>query len=455
MGRRLGYLQGLFNDLTSRIAANTSTRNTSRGSHTLLSRLDATCAALMGDASESEQLRLAAEVFDLYWRLEPADKAVFFQGLIDNFSAAPQAIHEAYARYRASEDNGALQDLLSACEPKRQELLRRLNRCEGATFDLIKMRAELLLQLEDRPALQVLDHDFSHLLKSWFNLGFLTVERIDWSSAARVLEKIIQYEAVHAISSWDELRKRMNPDDRRCYAFFHSAVDAEPLIFVEVALSKGIPGNIQEILDGSLTATPDRVDTAVFYSISNCQPGLKGIALGNSLIKQVAQRLKQEMPAIRQFVTLSPVPGLRDWIAERAATELPDYTPPPNVHGLINEDDNEAAKNLATELRQLAAYYLCYAKAPDRRPYDAVARFHLGNGAVLHRINWQGDVSEKGQQQSLGIMANYLYDIEKLEQNYRDYTKKQKVTCSAEIAKQADIIKQKYQTSNIHAASSA
>lgn len=451
MGRRLSYLQDLFTSLTSRMAANTPLATGACDGAMGFSRLETTCTALMGDVSETEQLRLATDALETYRDLDPAEKTRFFQLLVDNFSAAPQPIHEAYARYRAAEDQESLRDLMMACEPKRQELLRRLNRAEGGTFALVKMRADLLSQLDSVPALRVLDQDFSHLLKSWFNRGFLTLERIDWSSSASLLEKIIEYEAVHEIPDWDELRKRLKPEDRRCYAFFHPAMGAEPLIFVEVALTRGIPGNIQEILDPAASAAPKKADTAVFYSISNCQAGLKGISFGNILIKQVAQQLKQELPALRQFVTLSPLPGLNRWLTEKAADELPDYTPLPGID--TNHPHCGRTTESSEEYRALGAYYLCHAKAPDGRPYDPVARFHLGNGASLHRVNWPGNCSEQGLQQSLGIMANYLYDLERIEHHYHSYTKTHKVPCSAEIAQQAEHLKQ-YQASNFHKASS-
>lgn len=453
MGKRLNYLQDLFASLASRVAANTPMENLIAERPAGFTRLASLCATLMTDISDSKQLHVASEAFEVYRSLDSADKARFFQLLMDEFAAAPASIHEAYARYRADGDDESLQHLSAACEPRRLELLRRLNRPEGGTLELVKMRADLLLQLRDTPELKMLDADFLQLLKSWFNRGFLTFQRLDWSTPAQILEKIIQYEAVHEIPGWDELRNRMKPEDRRCYAFFHPAVGFEPLIFVEVALSRGIPGNIEEILSGSTPVKPAEADTAVFYSISNCQPGLTGIAFGNFLIKQVAEQLKSELPTLKQFVTLSPVPRLSHWLANHASTELPGYDAPALSKQAHNHHKPTEITDPGSELQKLGAYYLCHAKASDGKPYDPVARFHLGNGASLYRINWPGNCSEKGLQQSLGIMANYIYDLDKVEANYHDYTNNFRVPCSDDVAKQAAIIKQ-YKANNMRRASS-
>jgi malonyl-CoA decarboxylase len=262
------------------------------------------------------------------------------------------------------------------------------------------MRADLLRLMREDPALGVVDLDLKHLFASWFNRGFLVLRPINWSSPADVLEKIIAYEAVHAIDSWDDLRRRLAPQDRRCFAFFHPAMPDEPLIFVEVALTRGIPGAIHEVLSEERAAIAAKeADTAVFYSISNCQAGLAGISFGNSLIKQVAADLSQELPELKTFVTLSPIPGLARWLSET------DRTMP--------------AKDEAR--RQTAAQYLLAAKRPDGSPYDPVARFHLGNGASVHAIHAGADLSANGQRQSGGVMVNYLYDLRQISQNHERF----------------------------------
>ena len=330
-------------------------------------------------------------------------------------------------------------DLHFASEPRRQELIRRLNRAPGGTSDLVAMRADLLgVITKDKKHLATLDRDIVHLLSSWFNRGFLVLRRIDWSSPANILEKIIRYEAVHEIRDWDDLRRRIDPVDRRCYAFFHPALLDEPLIFVEVALTEQIPGAIAPLLAEDRTPVAiERARTAVFYSISNTQRGLGGITFGNFLIKQVVEELQRELPKLDTFVTLSPVPGLMPWLKQ--ADDLPVSDEGRALLGKLDQPDwaenTELAAQLRSVLEPLAAHYFLKARTPKGRLIDPVARFHLGNGARLERIDWLGDLSPKGLRESAGIMVNYLYRPDDIEKNHEAYANRDEVAASSAVKK--------------------
>jgi malonyl-CoA decarboxylase len=322
-----------------------------------------------------------------------------------------RAVRDTLKTYQDAPSKQSYRAFAKASEPARQELTRRLNQVPGATGQLVAMRKDLLRFLRDNPTLEPLDADFQHLFSSWFNRGFLVLRPINWSSPAEILEKIIEYEAVHAIDSWDDLRRRLQPSDRRCFGFFHPAMAGEPLIFVEVALTKGIPNSVQDLLaDGRDPIDAEDADTAVFYSISNCQAGLAGISFGNSLIKQVAADLSRDLPSLENFVTLSPIPGLSKWL--KAAEPM------------ISPDVCEQA---------LAAHYLLEAKRPDGMPLDPVARFHLGNGAMVHAVHAGADVSENGMAQSNGAMVNYLYDLSKVTTNHEQFVAEKIVIASPDV----------------------
>jgi malonyl-CoA decarboxylase len=322
-------------------------------------------------------------------------------------------VRQALNAYEAAPSKVTYRDFAAAAEPPRQELIRRLNRVPGATGSLVRMRADLLRLGKGEPDLEALDLDFRHLLSSWFNRGFLVLRPISWESPAHVLEKIIAYEAVHAIDSWDDLRRRLEPADRRCFAFFHPAMPDEPLIFVEVALMQGIAQSIQTLLaEGREVRPAEEADTAVFYSISNCQPGLAGISFGNSLIKQVAADLSQELPELRTFVTLSPLPGFARWLT---------------VTGI----DAQVADGPL--LCAYAAHYLVHSKDRGGMPIDPVARFHLGNGAIVHQVHAGADTSAKGKAQSEGLMVNYLYDLGCVAQHHELFATKGEIAQSPQI----------------------
>jgi malonyl-CoA decarboxylase len=286
--------------------------------------------------------------------------------------------------------------------------------------------------------LAALDRDVTHLLSSWFNRGFLVLRRIDWSSPANILEKIIRYEAVHEIRDWNDLRRRIDPVDRRCYAFFHPALNDEPLIFVEVALTETIPGAIAPLLAEQRVPVPiERARTAVFYSISNTQRGLGGISFGSFLIKQVVEELRRELPKLDTFVTLSPVPGFMQWVSQ--ATDVPLTEEDRQLLESLGKpnwfDNAELTAQLRTVLEPLGAYYFLKARTPKGRLIDSVARFHLGNGARLERINWLGDLSPKGLRESAGIMVNYLYRLDDIEKNHEAYANQGEVIASSAVKK--------------------
>lgn len=394
------------------------------------------CRSLLTGSGEATGLKLARAVVSRYAQMDWDEKRAFFAFLNDELDVDTDAVAasiEDYSRERTPEH---LEVLVRAAEPVRQELLRCINQAPGATAELVAMRLDLLDLVEDEPEFGRTDLDFVHLFSSWFNRGFLVLRRIDWDTPANILEKIIQYEAVHAIDDWDDLRRRIEPQDRHCFAFFHPVMPDEPLIFVEVALARGIPASVQEVLAEEREILEEsQADTAVFYSISNCQRGLGGISFGNSLIKQVVEDLSRELPHLKTFVTLSPVPGLNRWL-KTLADEQPD-----DVSGDILMAAEKAAEagntdmleQCVADLRYLAARYLVEAKRSNGLPRDPVARFHLGNGASVHDIHTLADISPNGLKQSSGVMVNYLYDLSRVEQNHEQFVSDQVVAQSRAV----------------------
>lgn len=437
MQMNMTFLQGLLTNISER--TRTKYRSvTSYSPEVHLKGLFDACEKLMLPGGEATQILTAQAALSHYSQLTEQEQDAFFSLLANAYSADPEQIHTAYQVYRERQDNEALARLFSACEPRRQDLLRRLNLCPGGTYELVKMRANLLKRLSASPSFAALDADFSHLFNSWFNRGFLVLESIDWNTPAAVLEKLIRYEAVHEISDWTALRRRLDPEDRRCYAFFHPATGDEPLIFVEVALCKGIPDNVQAILENEEELPLADADTAVFYSISNCQAGLKGVSFGNFLIKQVVQELSRELPQLKNFVTLSPVPGFAEWLGTQrrsGAVTLPEALEQQLEEGTLAQHDTPSANQKA--LLRLVAYYLTEVKHKSGQPLNPVARFHLGNGASLHRLNWPADTSPKGWQQAHGVMVNYLYQLNRIEQNHEAFSQQQSVVCTSDIRRLA------------------
>ncbi|MBL8383176.1 MAG: malonyl-CoA decarboxylase [Burkholderiales bacterium] len=390
------------------------------------------CAALLSGRGEASGVAMATSILERYARLEPASRWRILEALAaGRFGADRKRLEQAMARYRERPDAAATMALHKAAEPRRQELLRRLNLAPGGTAALVRMREDLLAgaaQPGAAPELAVVDADFVHLFASWFNRGFLVLRRIDWTTPAHILEKIIRYEAVHQIDSWDDLRARLEPPDRRCFAFFHPALVDEPLIFVEVALQDAIPDAIAPILAaGRAPIDPAKATTAVFYSISNCQVGLRGVSFGNFLIKQVVEELRREFAALDTFVTLSPVPGFMAWLARARAARQPGPFGADDLAALQAlespgwHDDAALRRALRPALSNAIAYYLLVARDRQGSAADPVARFHLGNGARLARVNWMADTSAKGLAQAAGFMVNYLYALDEIERNHEAF----------------------------------
>ena len=391
------------------------------------------CAALLAGHGEATGLALAQEILERYAGLDAPDKSAFFAEASRRFGVDEGALRRALEEWeRAAGDPRAIH---FASEPQSQKLLRRLNRAPGGTRALVAMRADLLRAAAAEPELAPLDRDFRHLLASWFNRGFLELRRIDWSSPAEVLEKIIQYEAVHAIAGWDDLRQRVAAPDRRLYAFFHPALADDPLIFVEVALLEDIPGAISPILAaGRAPLHPGKATVAAFYSISNCQAGLRGISFGNFLIKQVVEELQAEHKGLKTFVTLSPAPGLRRWAAgesEGGSGVLTDAQRAAVAALEAGGDDDGGGDD--SLLAEIAARYLVHAKAPGNAPFDRVARFHLGNGARLEWVNAAADPSVRGRENSWGVMVNYRYDLNEIERNHEAFANNGEVVFSTRM----------------------
>ena len=394
------------------------------------------CDALLTGRGEASGVALASVILARYRELPEPDRSAFFRAVADDFGPDRRRIEDAVARFMGTGGEAAASEIHYASEPRRQELFRRLNRAPGGTAALVAMRADLIEAMRDDRGLAIVDRDFLHLFGSWFNRGFLVLRRVDWSSPAAILEKIIRYEAVHEIRDWNELRRRIDPLDRRCYAFFHPALVDEPLIFVEVALTVEPPAAIAPLLaEKREHVEQGKARAAAFYSISNCQSGLTGVTFGNFLIKQVVEEIRRELPRIESFVTLSPIPGLRAWI---------ESSDDPAVEGLVKtareaaHDESwpkrpEAAQRLRAALEPLAAYYFLKARRDDGRVIDPVARFHLGNGARLERINWMGDLSPKGVAESYGLMVNYRYDLAEIERNHETYANERTVVASSSV----------------------
>ena len=397
--------------------------------------------ALVSGRGEASGVVLAREILAHYRALGPDQRRAFFRFLAETLKPDAGKVRARAEAFLAEPTDGRLAELTESVESPRLEFFRRLNLAPGATAEIVAMRRDLLRQPKAEPSLAGVDRDLMHLLQSWFNRGFLVLRRIDWQTPAAILEKIIAYEAVHEIQGWDDLRRRLEPSDRRCFAFFHPSLVDEPLIFVEVALTDDVPHSIQAVLGEAPKRGEDAAQptTAVFYSISNCQEGLRGISFGNFLIKQVVEELAKELPSLKTYVTLSPVPHFARWLDRMLADD---------VGAILRSDDRVALQMLADPgwiddaeeeealkgvLLPLAAHYFFAAKSPDARPVDPVARFHLGNGARLERINWLGDVSEKGLREAHGLMVNYRYDLKEIEKNHEAYANNGTVAASRPV----------------------
>ncbi len=383
------------------------------------------CRALLSERGEAAGTALARQALEACLALDRDERDAMFDALTRDFSPEPERVGKAADAYRREPGPATLIRLQETVEPPRQELFRRLNMAPGGTAALVELRRRLLRGLRAHPEWAALDFDLLHLLRSWFNRGFLVLERIDWRTSAMVLEKLIAYEAVHEIKGWPDLHRRLEAD-RRCFAFFHPALPDEPLIFIEVALAHGMSTRVQPLLDvDTPVGDTDQARCAVFYSITNCQDGLRGISFGNFLIKQVAVELQRELPQLRSFATLSPLPGFRQWLERQRVAGIEALSQP----GWQQAKDSDP---LPVLLQQLCAYYLLYAKQGSQ-PLDPVARFHLGNGARLERINWLGDTSDNGIARSAGLMVNYVYRLDEVERNHELFVNDNRVIASREV----------------------
>jgi malonyl-CoA decarboxylase len=410
------------------------TRSVEAKSAAALKELKLGCERLLSEAGTSNGEAIAADVIRLWGELGDAARPAFFE-FLDSLAPDRERVLRTARGYAESGSRESVLELQKAVYPPRRTLLQRLNRANGGVAAIVAMRRALVGLLRERPELRVVDADFSHLLSSWFNPGFLYLRQVDWNSPASLLEKIIEHEAVHAIRDWKDLRRRLQRD-RRCFAFFHPQLPDAPLIFVEVALLPAIPRSITRLIDDRRApyrdGKPPRV--AAFYSISNCEPGLKGVSLGNFLIKRVAERLRGEVPSVKRYCTLSPVPGLRKWLAAAQGVAVVDALR--GRHGADLERLAAAARDGTLErddqamLTACAATYLARCSATPSG--DPVARFHLDNGARLERINLGADPSDKGLRESLGVMVNYLYDLDAVEANHERFLRGE-VVCSRQV----------------------
>ncbi|WP_411033996.1 malonyl-CoA decarboxylase [Shinella sp. BYT-45] len=401
------------------------------------------CKTLLSSRGEASGMALAAEILERWSALDAAGRQDFVRMLYEEFGPDTLRLERAIENYRDDKSSDAVIELHRAAEPQRQELVRRLNLAPGGTAKLVEMRQNLLAMKDMSEQFRAVDADFSHLFSSWFNRGFLTLRPIDWSTPADILEKVIRYEAVHEIAGWEELRRRLVPTDRRCFAFFHPRLADDPLIFVEVALTTSIPSAIADVLNENRSPiVANEASTAVFYSISNCQDGLRGISFGNFLIKQVVEDLRRELPGLKTFVTLSPVPGFAGWLSrlrKAADSDLDGHTR--DTLALLDDaawaDDPAKVRAVEPVLMPLAARYLSKERSDGRRPVDPVARFHLGNGARLERLSFLADRSAKAMRQSHGLMVNYLYKLDDIEKNHEALAQHGQIAASAEVRRLA------------------
>ena len=416
-------------------------------------------ACLAGRGGEVSARNRAARLAQTYLGLDEPGRTDFLR-ILAGFDSDPEAVGLAYEALKSTDDPAeraiAKAALRRALEPPRLKLLTQFTSIPDGRKFLVDLRGFLLKVRRDDKLLGALDADLRGLLAAWFDIGFLELHRIDWNSAAALLEKLVDYEAVHAIRSWRDLKNRLD-SDRRCYAFFHPRMPGEPLIFVEVALVRGLAGSVQDLLDEKAPVLdPRQADTAIFYSISNCQQGLSGISFGNFLIKRVVEELSGEFRNLKTFATLSPIPGFRRWLDPKLAADAPDLLSAEEAAELgaaTHAESGTAAlaailarrgwwrepglrKAAEPVLVRLCAHYLLV-EANGKRALDPVAHFHLSNGARVERLNVAADTSEKGGKESATMMVNYLYDPAKIEEWHEDYAGEGKRNASVAVRRLA------------------
>ena len=394
------------------------------------------CDDLISHKGVASGIALAREVVVSYKKLSDTEKLEFFKNLYQNMGPDLEVISKVASNFTKTPNEETLADLTNKLKSKRQKLFSRMIMAPKGTKAIVDLREDLLGFIPGNNSLKVIDEELRALLTSWFNPGFLALTKIDWDTEASILEKIIQYELVHTIVGWNDLKNRLT-NNRRCFAYFHPALEEEPLIFVEVALTKGISNSIQSIINTD-REVEQKADTAIFYSINNCQPGLRKVPLGNFLIKMVVTELTRELPSIKKYSTLSPIPGFSNWLKNEILSGSLKFLTKDDrkTFNLLEDDlwymDPTKSKKLKKPLIKACAYYLLIEKKYGK-PINAVARFHFGNGAKLYRINWMGNTSEYGINKSFGLMVNYLYNLKKIEANHEAYVQNGELAISKSV----------------------
>jgi malonyl-CoA decarboxylase len=403
-----------------------------------LDSIIALCDELLSNKGIVFGITVARDITNLYQALSAKNQLIFFKKINEKYKPNYEEVDNAVKFYAHSRNDKSLSKLFVAAEGKRRELFRRMNIAPNGTAIIVKMREDLLKIIDKNKELIYLDKDLIHLFKAWFNPGFLKLEKITWETKALILEKIIKYERVHLMKDMSDLKRRLS-EDRRFFSFFHPALEDEPVIFVQVALTNGLGKSIQEIMKPN-SNVEKKYDTATFYSISNCQLGLTRVTLGNFLIKRVIFEIQEELPDIKKFGTLSPIPGFSEWF---------NYCDENKIHDILggSKDDMSFLKSInfkagdsriilyKENLIKLVAHYLINEKNLSGFPVGDVTRFHLRNGATINDIIINADISEAGFKRSFGVMVNYLYELKDIEKNHEDFVNNKKVIYSKEIKK--------------------
>ena len=397
------------------------------------------CDDLISNKGAAFGITVARDITDLYHTLSPDNKLLFFKKINEKFKPDHNKVNSAIETYKREQNDKNLFKLFVTSEGQRRELFRRMNMSPNGISTIVSLREDLLQILNDNKDLKPLDNDLRELFKSWFNPGFLKLTKITWDTKAAVLEKIIQYERVHKIKDMNELKRRLG-EDRRFFSYFHPALDDEPIIFVQVALTNGLGKSIQEIMKPT-TGNEKKYDTATFYSISNCQEGLTRVTLGNFLIKRVVYEIQEELPNIKNFGTLSPIPGFRDWfttldegVIQNILGKIPYSTVSFLRSSSLKVGDGRIVSNKKAIIK-LVAHYLMNEKNKKDLPINDVCRFHLGNGAIIEDIVINANVSEVGFNRSFGVMVNYLYELKNIEKNHEDYVNNKNIIISDKLKK--------------------
>jgi len=397
------------------------------------------CDDLISNKGAAFGITVARNITELYQTLSTENKLSFFKSINKKYKPSFTKVNEAIDIYRNSQNEKNLSDLFKISEGNRRELFRRMNMAPSGTSIIVALREDLLKILKNNNELKALDDDLRHLFRAWFNPGFLKLEKITWNTKAAILEKIIKYERVHQMKDMNDLKRRLG-EDRRFFSYFHPALEDEPIIFVQVALTNGLGKSIQELMKPS-SVNQKKNDTATFYSISNCQDGLSRVTLGNFLIKRVVYEIQEELPHIKNFGTLSPIPGFVEWFSYLEKSKIKNILgnlTNQNVSFLKSTDlrigDNRIIEN-KDALIKLVSHYIVNEKNKKGLPVNDVSRFHLGNGAIVDDIVVNANISDAGFKRSFGVMVNYLYELKSIEKNHEDYMNNNKVIVSDKLKK--------------------